>query len=62
MLEEYRSSLVNDTARLFTSRSACTGFSTELIEAVVEHSKHIFDLAYINTFQYSEHDMQEKFY
>ncbi|XP_028441999.1 putative ATP-dependent DNA helicase Q1 [Perca flavescens] len=49
MLEEYRSSLVNDTARLFTSRSACTGFSTELIEAVVEHSKHIFDLAYIIT-------------
>ncbi|XP_077061923.1 putative ATP-dependent DNA helicase Q1 [Siphateles boraxobius] len=47
LLEEYRSFLLKDTARLFTSRSACTGFSAELIEAVVEHSEHIFDLTYI---------------
>lgn len=47
MLEEYMSSLAKDTAHVYTSIAACTGFSAELIEAVVEHSTHIFDLAYI---------------
>lgn len=47
MLEEYWSHLVKDTAHLYTCKAVCAGFSTELIEAVVKDSAHIFALAYV---------------
>ena len=46
-LEVYQSSLVPQNAHLFTSKIGCTGFGTELIDAVLQHSPKIFDLAYI---------------
>lgn len=42
-------SLSSQTNQVFTSKSVCTGFSPELIAAVVEHCAHIFDLNYITT-------------
>ncbi|XP_015255333.1 PREDICTED: probable Werner syndrome ATP-dependent helicase homolog 1 [Cyprinodon variegatus] len=45
-LQQYRRTLVPDLP-LITNKTLCTGFGTELIEAAVEHSPYIFDLAYI---------------
>lgn len=47
LLEEYMCSLGAQVEHAFTSKALCTGFSTELIDAVVEHSAHIFDIDYI---------------
>ena len=46
LLYDYRSTLITDKC-LFTDRSACSGFSPELIEAVVEKCPYIFDVRYI---------------
>ena len=46
-LESYRDSLVPENAHLFTSKKGCTGFGTEVIDAVIEHSPEIFDMSYI---------------
>ena len=47
LLEEYMASLTESSARLFTNKSASTGFSSVLIKEVLKHSANIFDLAYI---------------
>lgn len=47
LLLQYRQSLVQDHTRLYTSITACTGFSVALIDSVVEHLSNIFDQAYI---------------
>ena len=31
----------------FTSKAFCTGFGMELVDAVIEHCEHIFDIDYI---------------
>ena len=49
-LEAYKAGLIPENAHLFTSVKGCTGFGTELIDAVVEHSHKIFDLAYIKRY------------
>ena len=46
-LVEYQENLVPENAHLFTSKTGCTGFGTELIDAVLEHSDKIFELSYI---------------
>ena len=47
MLEDLRENLIQESACLFTDIAACTGFSTELIEAVIDQSQYIFDIEYI---------------
>ncbi|KAM4539460.1 putative ATP-dependent DNA helicase RecS [Odontesthes bonariensis] len=47
LLDEYRVKLMNSSPHLVTSFAACTGFSQELVDAVLSHCEHIFDLAYI---------------
>lgn len=47
LLDEYRVKLISSSPNLVTSFAACTGFSQELVDAVLHHSEHIFDLAYI---------------
>lgn len=47
LLHQYRQSLVQDHTRLYTSITACTGFSVALIDSVVDHLSHIFDLTYV---------------
>lgn len=47
LLFQYRQSLVHDHTRLYTSVTACTGFSVALIDSVVEHLAYIFGLTYI---------------
>ena len=47
-LESYKNDLVAGHPYLFTSQAACTGFSRQLIDAVLKDCKHIFDLEYID--------------
>ncbi|KAK7939597.1 hypothetical protein WMY93_002923 [Mugilogobius chulae] len=47
LLEEYMESLGSQTKQVFTSKAMCTGFSVDLIVAVLEHCPFIFDLNYI---------------
>lgn len=49
LLQEYRAYLLLNTTHLYTNSEACTGFSDELIESVVENCTHIFDYVYIVT-------------
>ena len=64
MLEKYKSDLVAGHSYLFTSQAACTGFSSQLIDAVLKHCAHIFDLEYIDNYlpvfspQHSRHILQ----
>ena len=48
MLEKYKNDLVAGHPYLFTSQAACTGFSSQLIDAVLKDCAHIFDLDYID--------------
>ena len=48
-LERYKNDLVADKPYLFTSQTLCTGFSDDLIVAVLQKCAHIFDLDYIVT-------------
>lgn len=47
LLDDYRAKLISSSPNLVTSFAACTGFSQELVDAVLSHCEHIFDLAYI---------------
>ena len=47
LLQKYRGSLVAESAHWYTSATAGTGFSSELIDAVVEHCSAIYHLKYI---------------
>ena len=47
MLEKYQKDLLANKPYLFTSQAACTGFSSQLIDAVLVNCEHIFDLGYI---------------
>uniref|UniRef100_A0A8C6U030 DNA 3'-5' helicase n=1 Tax=Neogobius melanostomus TaxID=47308 RepID=A0A8C6U030_9GOBI len=49
LLEQYQDSLLHETTHLCTSKTACTGFGEELIEAVIEHSSRIFEVSYITS-------------
>ena len=49
MLNKYKNDLVADKPYLFTSQTLCTGFSNELIVAVLQKCAHIFDLDFIVT-------------
>ena len=49
LLNDYRGSLTNSSNPLYTSHAACTGFSQQLVDAVLTHCQYIFDLAYIST-------------
>ncbi|XP_066272590.1 ATP-dependent DNA helicase RecQ-like [Branchiostoma lanceolatum] len=48
-LQDYRTYLLANTTHLYTNAEACTGFSDELIDLVVDNCTHIFDLDYIVT-------------
>ncbi|XP_056431124.1 putative ATP-dependent DNA helicase Q1 isoform X2 [Gadus chalcogrammus] len=48
LLNDYRDSLINSSNPLYTSHAACTGFSQQLVDAVLTHCQYIFDLAYIS--------------
>lgn len=47
LLEKYRKSLLLENTQLYTMKTACTGFGTDLINLVLEHSNEIFDFTYI---------------
>ena len=49
LLNDYRDSLINSSNPLYTSHADCTGFSQQLVDAVLTHCQYIFDLAYIST-------------
>ena len=47
LLNDYRDSLNNSSIHMYTSHAACTGFSQDLVDAVLTHYEYIFDLKYI---------------
>ena len=47
MLEDYNNELVNKKPYLYTPQAACTGFSAELIDAVLKNCAQIFNFDYI---------------
>ena len=47
LLNDYRDSLTNSSNPLYTSHADCTGFSQQLVDAVLTHCQYIFDLSYI---------------
>lgn len=47
LLVQNQSSLIPEGTPLYTTKTACTGFGSELIDAVIEHSTTIFDMDYI---------------
>ena len=44
LLNDHRGSLTNSSSPLYTSHAACTGFSQQLVDAVLTHCQYIFDL------------------
>lgn len=61
LLHKYMESLVIEITLWYTTATACTGFSTELIDSVVEHCIAIFDHKYImnNLPVFKKQHMQE---
>ena len=47
LLEDYNKELSDNNSYLYTPQAACTGFSEELIAAVLKNCAHIFSLDYI---------------